>query len=121
VKDLTQGGVEFSFEALGLKTTAEQSFAMLRPGGTATIIGMVPFGQKIELHGFDFLRERKIQGSSMGSNHFRTDMPRLLSLWQQGRLKLDHLISGKLRLEEINEGFARLKTGHVVRQLIAFD
>ena len=121
VKDLTQGGVEFSFEALGLKTTAEQSFAMLRPGGTATIIGMVPFGQKIELHGFDFLRERKIQGSSMGSNHFRTDMPRLLSLWQQGRLKLDHLISGKLRLAEINEGFARLKGGHVVRQLIAFE
>jgi len=43
-------------------------------GGTATIVGMIPFGQKIELHGFDFLRERKIQGSSMGSNHFRVDM-----------------------------------------------
>jgi S-(hydroxymethyl)glutathione dehydrogenase / alcohol dehydrogenase len=120
VRALTGGGVEFSFEALGLKKTAEQSFAMLRPGGTATIIGMVPFGQKIELHGFDFLRERRIQGSSMGSNHFRTDMPRLLTLWQQGKLKLDHLISNTLKLEEINEGFARLKTGHVVRQLIAF-
>ena len=120
VRALTNGGVEYSFEALGLKKTAEQSFAMLRPGGTATIIGMVPFGQKIELHGFDFLRERRIQGSSMGSNHFRTDMPRLLTLWQQGRLKLDHLISSTLRLDEINEGFARLKTGHVVRQLIAF-
>ncbi|MCO6419573.1 Zn-dependent alcohol dehydrogenase [Siccirubricoccus sp. KC 17139] len=120
VRDLTQGGVEYSFEALGLKKTAEQSFAMLRAGGTATIIGMVPFGQKIELHGFDFLRERKIQGSSMGSNHFRTDMPRLLTLWQQGRLKLDHLISSKLTLAEINEGFARLKGGHVVRQLIEF-
>ncbi|RAI59311.1 Zn-dependent alcohol dehydrogenase [Roseicella frigidaeris] len=120
VRALTNGGVEYSFEALGLKKTAEQSFAMLRPGGTATIIGMVPFGQKIELHGFDFLRERRIQGSSMGSNHFRTDMPRLLTLWQQGKLKLDHLISNTLRLDEINEGFARLKTGHVVRQLIAF-
>jgi len=121
VKDLTGGGVNYSFEALGLKKTAEQSFAMLRPGGTATIIGMVPFGVKIELHGFDFLRERKIQGSSMGSNHFRVDMPRLLTLWQQGRLHLDHLISGTLKLEEINLGFARLKGGHVVRQLIAFD
>lgn len=120
VRDLTGGGVEYSFEALGLKATAEQSFAMLKPGGTATIIGMVPFGQKIELHGFDFLRERKIQGSSMGSNHFRTDMPRLLTLWQQGKLKLDHLISRTLKLQEINEGFARLKGGHVVRQLIAF-
>ncbi|RYJ01625.1 MAG: Zn-dependent alcohol dehydrogenase, partial [Acetobacteraceae bacterium] len=99
VKELTGGGVHYSFEALGLKATAEQSFAMLRPGGTATIIGMVPFGVKIELHGFDFLRERKIQGSSMGSNHFRVDMPRLLKLWQQGRLHLDHLISGTLALE----------------------
>jgi S-(hydroxymethyl)glutathione dehydrogenase/alcohol dehydrogenase len=121
VRELTGGGVEYSFEALGLKATAEQSFAMLKPGGTATIIGMVPFGQKIELHGFDFLRERKIQGSSMGSNHFRTDMPRLLTLWRQGKLKLDHLISNTLKLEEINEGFRRLKGGHVVRQLIAFQ
>jgi S-(hydroxymethyl)glutathione dehydrogenase/alcohol dehydrogenase len=120
VKELTGGGVHYSFEALGLKKTAEQSFAMLRPGGTATIIGMIPFGTKIELHGVDFLRERRIQGSSMGSNHFRTDMPRLLTLWQQGRLHLDHLISGQLKLAEINEGFARLKGGHVVRQLIAF-
>jgi S-(hydroxymethyl)glutathione dehydrogenase / alcohol dehydrogenase len=118
VRDLTGGGVEFSFECLGLKATAEQSFAMLRPGGTATIVGMVPFGVKIELHGFDFLRERRIQGSSMGSNRFRTDMPRLLQLWRQGRLKLDHLISSRLRLEDINDGFVRLKGGQVVRQLI---
>ena len=68
---------------------------MLRPGGTATIIGMVPLGVKIELHGYDFLRDRKIQGTSMGGNRFRVDMPRLLSLWRQGRLKLDHLISGQ--------------------------
>jgi S-(hydroxymethyl)glutathione dehydrogenase/alcohol dehydrogenase len=121
VKELTGGGVHYSFEALGLKTTAEQSFGMLRPGGTATIIGMVPFGVKIELHGYDFLRERKIQGSSMGSNHFRVDMPRLLKLWQQGRLHLDHLITGTLPLKDINTGFARLKTGEVVRQLVAFQ
>ena len=120
VRELTGGGVEYSFECLGLKITAEQAFAMLKPGGTATIVGMVPFGVKIELHGFDFLREKKLQGSSMGSNHFRTDMPRLLTLWKQGRLKLDHLISSRIRLEEINEGFARLKGGHVVRQLIDY-
>src|SRR5437763_4456703 len=88
VRELTKGGVHYSFEALGTKATAEQAFQMLRPGGTATIIGMVPFGMKIELHGFDFLRDRKIQGTSMGGNRFRVDMPRLLSLWRQGRLKL---------------------------------
>jgi len=89
VKELTKGGVHYSFEALGTKKTAEQAFEMLRPGGTATIIGMVPLGIKIELHGYDFLRDRKIQGTSMGGNRFRVDMPRLLSLWRQGRLKLD--------------------------------
>jgi S-(hydroxymethyl)glutathione dehydrogenase/alcohol dehydrogenase len=120
VKELTKGGVHYSFEALGTKKTAEQSFEMLRPGGTATIIGMVPFGLKIELHGFDFLRDRKIQGTSMGGNRFRVDMPRLLSLWKQGRLKLDHLISGRIRLDQINEGFAALKSAQPVRQLIDY-
>ena len=120
VKEMTGGGVPYSFEAIGLKTTAEQSFAMLRPGGTATIIGMVPLGVKIELHGFDFLRDRKLQGTSMGGNRFRVDMPRLLSLWRQGRLKLDHLISGRIKLSEINDGFAALKSGAPVRQLIDF-
>jgi S-(hydroxymethyl)glutathione dehydrogenase/alcohol dehydrogenase len=118
---MTGGGVHYSFEALGTKRTAEQAFEMLRPGGTATIIGMVPYGMKIELHGFDFLRDRKIQGTSMGGNRFRVDMPRLLSLWRQGRLKLDHLISGRLKLEQINEGFAALKSAAPVRQLIDFN
>ena len=120
VRELTKGGVHYSFEALGTKDTAEQSFRMLRAGGTATIIGMVPFGIKIELHGYDFLRDRKIQGTSMGGNRFRVDMPRLLSLWRQGRLKLDHLISGKIKLAEINEGFTALKSAAPVRQLIDF-
>ena len=120
VRDMTGGGVHYSFEALGTKTTAEQAFGMLRPGGTATIIGMIPLGVKIELHGYDFLRDRKLQGTSMGGNRFRVDMPRLLSLWRQGRLKLDHLISGKLKLDQINEGFAALKSGTPVRQLIDF-
>jgi S-(hydroxymethyl)glutathione dehydrogenase / alcohol dehydrogenase len=120
VRDMTGGGVHYSFEALGTKTTAEQAFGMLRPGGTATIIGMVPLGVKIELHGYDFLRDRKLQGTSMGGNRFRVDMPRLLSLWRQGRLKLDHLISGRIKLDQINEGFAALKSGAPVRQLIDF-
>ena len=120
IRDMTGGGVHYSFEALGTKATAEQAFGMLRPGGTATIIGMVPLGVKIELHGFDFLRDRKLQGTSMGGNRFRVDMPRLLSLWRQGRLKLDHLISGRIKLGEINEGFAALKSGAPVRQLIDF-
>src|SRR6204780_2894293 len=121
VKEMTGGGVPYSFEAIGTKATAEQSFRMLRPGGTATIIGMIPLGTKIELHGADFLRDRKIQGTSMGGNRFRVDMPRLLELYVQGKLKLDHMISGHIKLGEINEGFARMKQGTLVRQLIDFS
>ena len=120
IKEMTGGGVEYSFEAVGLKKTAEQSFQCIRAGGTATIIGMVPYGMKIELHGYDFLRERKIQGSSMGSNRFRVDMPRLLNSWKKGGLKLDHLISSHIKLDDINEGYANLKGGQVLRQLIDF-
>ena len=94
---------------------------MLAPGGTATIVGMIPFGQKIELHGFDFLRERRIQGSSMGSNHFRVDMPRLVDFYLRGRLHLEDWISAKLKLSEINEGFANMKAGKTLRSVIMFD
>jgi S-(hydroxymethyl)glutathione dehydrogenase/alcohol dehydrogenase len=121
VRELTGGGVHHAFEVLGRKDTAEQSFAMLAAGGTATIVGMIPFGQKIELHGFDFLRERKIQGSSMGSNHFRVDMPRLIEFYMRGKLHLEDWISAKLKLSEINEGFAAMKAGKTVRSVIMFD
>ena len=121
VMDLTNGGVHYSFECIGLKVTAEQCFSMLRPGGAATVIGMIPVGTKIELHGVDFLRERRIQGSMMGSNRFRTDMPRLVEFYQQGRLHLDELVSGRLAIEQINDGFAALKTGGVARNVIVFN
>ena len=120
IMELTGGGVDHAIECLGLKKTVEQSFEMLKGGGTATIVGMVPFGEKIELHGADFLRERKIQGSSMGSNRFRTDMPRLIELYQQGRLHLDDWISNKINIEEINEGFTAMKEGKAIRTLIDF-
>lgn len=121
IKALTGGGVHHALECLGLKKTAEQSFEMLAFGGTATIVGMVPFGEKIELHGFDFLRERRIQGSSMGSNRFRTDMPRLIELYLQGRLHLDDWISNKIKLTEINHGFDAMKAGKAVRTVIDFE
>src|SRR6188768_3430111 len=119
--DIINGGVHHSFEVLGRKETAEQAFGMLASGGTATIVGMIPFGQKIELHGFDFLRERRIQGSSMGSNHFRVDMPRLVDFYLRGRLHLEDWISAKLKLSEINEGFANMKAGKTLRSVIMFD
>lgn len=120
VMELTQGGVHHVIECLGFKSTVEQGFQMLGVGGTLTIVGMVPHGQKIELHGFDFLRERRVQGSSMGSNRFRTDMPRMIELYRQGRLHLDDWISAKIQLEDINDGFKAMKEGTVIRSVIDF-
>ena len=78
-------------------------------------------GTRIELHGVDFLRERRIQGCMMGSNRFRTDMPRLIEFYMQGKLHLDQMVSARIKLEDINEGFAQLKTGGIARNVIVFD
>lgn len=121
VMEMTGGGVHYSFEAIGLKKAAEQAFGMLRAGGTATIIGMIPPTEKVEIPGFAFLSERKIQGCAMGSNRFRIDMPRYVDLYMQGRLKLDELVSARIPLEKINDGFAAMKTGEVARSVIVFD
>src|SRR5690606_22248690 len=66
VHDLTGGGVDHAIEAIGLKATAEQAFAMLGKGGTATVIGMVPFGQRIEVDATQLVSGKRIQGSNMG-------------------------------------------------------
>jgi len=118
VKDLTGGGVDYSFEAIGLKVAAEQAFAMLKNGGTATVIGMIPLGQKIELPGVDFLFEKKIQGSSMGSNRFRTDMPKYVDMYLNGKLNLDDMVSRRIKLADVNDAFAALEKGEVARQVI---
>ena len=121
IRAMTGGGVEYSFEAIGLKRAAEQCFECLRPGGTATIIGMIPMGQKLELDGSVFLREKKIQGSSMGSNRFKVDMPKYIDFYLQGRLKLDEMITRRLQLEDVNEAFRAMKAGEVARQVISFN
>jgi S-(hydroxymethyl)glutathione dehydrogenase/alcohol dehydrogenase len=121
VLELTGGGVDHAFEAIGLAATAQQAFNMLAKGGTATIIGMIPLGERIEVDGFQFLMEKKIQGSSMGSNRFRIDMPQYIEWYLAGKLKLDELVSGVMPIEQINDGFTTLKRGEVARQLVIFD
>ena len=121
VQELTDGGVHYSFEAIGLKVAAEQAFQMLRRGGTATVIGMIPPPQMVEVLGADFLQEKRIQGSSMGSNRFRVDMPRYVEFYLQGRLHLDQLISQRIKLDQINEAFEILETGDIARSVITFD
>jgi S-(hydroxymethyl)glutathione dehydrogenase/alcohol dehydrogenase len=121
IRGMTNGGVDYSFEAIGLKTVAEQAFLAVRPGGTATIIGMIPVGQKVEIEGRLFLSERKLQGSSMGSNRFRVDMPRYIDFYKQGRLRLDEMITRRGKLEDVNEAFRAMKAGEVARTVLMFD
>jgi S-(hydroxymethyl)glutathione dehydrogenase/alcohol dehydrogenase len=113
--------VDYSFEAIGLKKAAEQCFDCIKPGGTATIIGMIPVGQKVELDGPTFLREKKIQGSLMGSNRFRIDMPKYIDFYRQGRLNLDDMITRRGKLEDVNEAFRAMKAGEVARTVLMFD
>ncbi|MDZ4738090.1 MAG: Zn-dependent alcohol dehydrogenase [Rhodospirillaceae bacterium] len=121
VKELTSGGVEYAFEALGLKKTSEQAFRMLRPSGVATIIGMVPEGQMIEVSGADLINDKTLKGSNMGSNHFRVDMPRFADFYLSGKLKLDDMIARRIKIEQINEAFDEMKRGDVARSVIVFD
>ena len=121
VRELTGAGVDYSFEAIGLKPTTEQAFAMLRPGGTAVVVGMIPLGQSVELPGVDFMFEKKLIGSLMGSNNFRTDMPRYADLYMQGRLKLDELVSARVSLDEAQAAFAEMERGSVARSVILFN
>ena len=121
VLELTRGGCDYTFEAIGLKATAEQAFKMLCAGGTATVIGMIPVGTMLELHGVDFLSEKKIQGSNMGSNRFRIDMPRFVEFYLNGKLHLDQMISKHIKLAEVNDALDALKSGQEARHIIMFD
>lgn len=121
VIELTQGGCDYTFEAIGLKATAEQAFKMLGRGGTATIIGMIPVGTMVELHGVDFLAEKKIQGSNMGSNRFPVDMPRFVDFYLSGKLHLDEMISRHIKLHQVNDALEALKSGKEARHIIMFD
>ncbi|MBT7370985.1 MAG: alcohol dehydrogenase, partial [Gammaproteobacteria bacterium] len=104
-----------------LKATTEQAWQMLAHGGAATVIGMIPVGTMVELHGVDFLFEKKIQGSNMGSNRFRVDMPRFVDFYLNGKLHLDQMISKHIKLSDVNEALDALKTGQEARHVIMFD
>jgi S-(hydroxymethyl)glutathione dehydrogenase/alcohol dehydrogenase len=121
VAEMTQGGVEYSFECIGNPATAEQCFRMLQPGGTATIVGLFPPGVKVSLEGCEFFLEKKVRGTALGSARMREDIPRLVELYMQGRLNLDDLVSRRIALEEINEGFDAMTRGEVARSVVLFE
>jgi S-(hydroxymethyl)glutathione dehydrogenase/alcohol dehydrogenase len=121
VAELTGGGVDFAFEAVGRKETCEAAFRSLRSGGVATVIGVLPIGVNIEIHGLDLLLEKKLQGSQMGSNRFRFDMPKYIDFYRDGRLRLDELVAERIGLEDLPVAFKALERGDMARSVIVFD
>ena len=122
VVEMTAGGVDYAFEAIGLPATVRQAVRMTRKGGTVVMIGVVPAGTSVELPGADLvLREKTILGCMMGSNRFRTDMPRYVELYRSGELRLDEMISARLPLEGVNDAFEAMRRGTAARTVIVFE
>ena len=122
VVEMTAGGVDYAFEAIGLPVTVRQAVRMTRKGGTTVMIGVVPAGTSVELPGADLvLREKAILGCMMGSNRFRTDMPRYVELYRSGQLRLDEMISARIPLERVNEAFEAMRRGTAARTVVVFE
>jgi S-(hydroxymethyl)glutathione dehydrogenase/alcohol dehydrogenase len=121
VAEMTAGGVDYAFEAIGTPPTVRQAVRMARKGGTIVMIGVVPAGMNVELPGADIvLREKTILGCMMGSNRFRMDMPRYVELYRSGVLRLDEMISARLPLEGVNDALEAMRRGTAARSVIVF-
>ena len=122
VHELTGGGADFVFECIGLVPTVQQSVAMTGRGGTTVLVGVVPIQETVPIAQADLvLQEKRIQGSYMGSNRFRFDMPKYIDFYLDGRLHLDEMISSRIKIDEVNDALDLMRTGDAARQVIVFD
>ena len=122
IRELTGGrGVDHAFEAVGLPMLVDQAVRSLAIRGTATIVGVLPAGAKIEFPWEALRPECRLQTSRMGSNAFRFDIPNYLELYEQGRLRLDEMISRRIPLDEINDAFRAMDEGEGARSVVVFD
>ena len=123
VRELTAGlGVDYAFEVIGNPKTIVQAYNMVRAAGTAVIVGIAHHQSDVSIPAQHLVStERQLIGSFYGSCHPRVDMPKLLSLYTDGKLKLDELITRNYRLEQINEAFADMEAGENARGVILFN
>ncbi len=121
IVEMTKGGVDHAIEAVGRPASAQLAVSILRRGGTATILGMMPLGEKVGLSAMDLLQSKKLQGALMGGNHFPVDIPRLVDFYMRGLLDLDTIIAERITLDAINTGFDAMRRGDAARSVIVFD
>lgn len=122
IGQLTAGrGADTVFVTVGDTAAINQSFRLSRKRGTVVIVGLSQLKAKAALPAyFHVMQEKKVIGSYMGSARLNIDIPRLIQLYQNGRLKLDELISASYPLAQINEAIESTKQGHALRNVILF-
>jgi Zn-dependent alcohol dehydrogenase len=113
---------DFVLVTVGAKSAIEQALGLMRRAGAVVIVGMPASGVMNTFDAGSLAADgQRIMGSKMGSARIRVDIPRIVSLYREGRVKLDALISGRYRLEDINEAVASVVAGAALRNVIVFD
>jgi alcohol dehydrogenase len=119
VKDVTGGGVDFAFEMAGSARALELAYKITRRGGTTVTASLPHPTHTVPIPVTNLVaEERTLKGSYVGSCVPERDIPRFISLYQQGLLPVDKVMSERIGLDEINEGFDRLADGESVRQIL---
>jgi len=119
VRDLLRGGADHVFDFVGLKSVAEQGLAMLNVGGGLYLVGVSKPEVNLDLNMFDAIGgQKRVQGVNFGSTNFKRDIPMYAELYLQGRMNLDDLVSKKIALRDVNDGYAALKDGSLNRVVV---
>jgi alcohol dehydrogenase len=122
VRALTGGGVDFAFELAGSVKALENGVKMTRRGGTTVTAGLPPPTAALPVNVVSLVaEERTLKGSYIGTCVPVRDIPRYIALYRAGRLPVDRLMTGTLKLDDINQAFDRLHRGEAVRQVIVFE
>lgn len=119
--ELTGGGADYTFEAVGHIRLMEQALASARIGwGVCTIVGVAPNGEKLGVLPFDLIMGRKLQGTAMGGVRGKSQLPEFVDWLMEGRFDLKSLITARLPLSKINEGYDVMRRGEGMRSIITF-
>ena len=122
IKEATQGGVDAALEFAGSARALEAAFSFTRRGGTTITAGLPNPKAVLNISPLTLVaEERSLRGSYLGSGVPARDIPRFLGLFRGGKLPVDKLLTHRIRLDQINEGFDRLHRGEAIRQVIEFD
>jgi S-(hydroxymethyl)glutathione dehydrogenase/alcohol dehydrogenase len=119
---LTHGrGADFGFEAAGNEAAMQNTISAVRRGGTVVILGKIPFDQYFRVQFGTFFGEKVLTRSSYGGARPMRDFPMLAQAYLDGQLKLDELITSRVKLPDINTAFDGMTRGEVVRSVVVFD